>query len=299
MGWPTQGLKLELLSGGFMNANVLLESTSAKAVLRISAHDADLARKELAVAEHAKAAGVCVPQLLHNIQDGNRVCSLWECIEGETLEDFLLAEKEVSKELFHDIGAQLGKIHGIEFSSDGFLNSKLEISQDLGDSDKFLVTYMKRVLSDVPEERLSADTKQQLLSLIEREWHQVEASSQRKRLTHFDFNPKNIMLSSTGEFRAILDWEFAMPANALADFGNFFRFTYDYPEFAVVEFEKGYRGVRPCLPENWRASSRLLDLGAMCGFLERKENYDKTFFTARVVIEETLRAFADKMVFRY
>ena len=58
MGWPTQGLKLELLSGGFMNANVLLESTSAKAVLRISAHDADLARKELAVAEHAIAAGV-------------------------------------------------------------------------------------------------------------------------------------------------------------------------------------------------------------------------------------------------
>jgi Ser/Thr protein kinase RdoA (MazF antagonist) len=90
---------------------------------------------------------------------------------------------------------------------------------------------------------------------------------------------------------AVIDWEFCLSANGLADLGNFFRFEYDYPITAREMFAAGYRAVDPALPANWFDVAMLIDLGNMCSFLERPEDYQETFRTARAVIESTLDRF--------
>ena len=90
---------------------------------------------------------------------------------------------------------------------------------------------------------------------------------------------------------AVLDWEFCVSGNGLIDLGNFFRFSYDYAPDAHEHFEKGYRSVNSQLPMTWTDAARLLDLGNMCSFLERKEDYQESFRTARAVINSTLHHF--------
>jgi Ser/Thr protein kinase RdoA (MazF antagonist) len=87
---------------------------------------------------------------------------------------------------------------------------------------------------------------------------------------------------------AIIDWEFCLSGNGLADLGNFFRFEYDYQSDARAAFVEGYASVNGELPVHWFDVAKLIDLGAMCGFLERPEDYQESFRTARAVIESTL-----------
>jgi hypothetical protein len=90
---------------------------------------------------------------------------------------------------------------------------------------------------------------------------------------------------------AVIDWEFCLSGNGLGDLGNFFRFEYDYPSMARETFAAGYRSVNPDLPMNWSDAAKLIDLGNMCSFLERPEDYQQSFRTARAVIESTLEHF--------
>jgi Ser/Thr protein kinase RdoA (MazF antagonist) len=114
-----------------------------------------------------------------------------------------------------------------------------------------------------------------------------------RQLVHCDFNPKNILVSKESDPKvlAILDWEFSWVGNGLMDFGNFFRFSYDYPPEAREAFVRGYRNVKSELPENWNEISRIIDVGNMCFFLERQEDYQESFRTARAVIDSTLEYF--------
>jgi Ser/Thr protein kinase RdoA (MazF antagonist) len=112
-------------------------------------------------------------------------------------------------------------------------------------------------------------------------------------LVHCDFNPKNILVSRPPgcAVLGIIDWEFCVSGNGLIDIGNFLRFPYDYAATAADSFIAGYLMQHPTLPANWRDVSLLLDLGNMCGFLERQEDYQRTFRTARTVVRSTLAHF--------
>ena len=56
-------------------------------------------------------------------------------------------------------------------------------------------------------------------------------------------------------------------------------------------FVAGYRSVDADLPANWLDVAKLIDLGNMCSFLARPEDYEQSFRTARTVIESTLEHF--------
>jgi Ser/Thr protein kinase RdoA (MazF antagonist) len=121
----------------------------------------------------------------------------------------------------------------------------------------------------------------------------VERTEPRRQLVHCDFNPKNLLVSRGWPFKllAVIDWEFCLSGNGLADLGNFFRFEYDYPPEARAAFASGYASAESVLPENWIDIVKLLDIGNMCSFLERREDYQETFRTARAVIQSTLEHF--------
>ncbi len=288
-GFDINKLKISKLSGGFMNANYLLKG-NRQAVLRVIATNEESARREAALVELAYQNEIKVPKFYDLKVFKGKAYVLYEYMPGITLEDFLLTRKEVSKKTFLDLGSELGKIHSISFASNGFFNEQLKIAEPISDIDKFGIDYMNRVIPNIPDERLSKEIKERLHKLIQDKWEFVSQSSISNRLTHFDFNPKNILVSEDGELKAILDWEFGMAANCIADLGNFLRFTYDYPDFSKDTFIQGYERVLN-LPEGWEDASRLLDLISMCGFLERKENYPETFKTAKMIVENTLDYF--------
>ena len=293
-GFCSSSLSIKLLSGGFKNANFKIEDGQRVAVLRVSATDTDTTKKEGALLNLVRIKGVKAPNCLDIKIIDKKTYAIHEYIGGITLENFLITRgKEMASEtLFFEIGTQLAKVHTINFDQDGFLGPELEVAQPLVNADQFILGFMKRVLAEVAEDRLAPELRKRFLSLIDDKWHLVEDSSICRRLTHLDFNPKNIMVSESGEFQAILDWEFGMSSNCIADFGNFFRFPYDYPSWAKDAFAQGYRDQSPDLPEKWEDASRLIDLGAVCGFLERKEDYPKTFATARAIAESTLEHFS-------
>jgi Ser/Thr protein kinase RdoA (MazF antagonist) len=142
-------------------------------------------------------------------------------------------------------------------------------------------------------DRLSLELNQRLQRLVHDTWGLVLATEPRRQLVHCDFNPKNLLVSplSSSALLAIIDWEFCLSGNGLGDLGNFFRFEYDYPSEAREMFAAGYRSVDPDLPANWCDVAKLMDIGNMCSFLERPEDYQKSFRTARTVIQSTLDHF--------
>jgi len=154
------------------------------------------------------------------------------------------------------------------------------------------VCSTRSTLSSRPE-RLSLELNHRLQRLVNDTWALVSETEPRRQLVHCDFNPKNLLVSAPPSmaFMAVIDWEFCLSGNGLGDLGNFFRFEYDYPGMAREMFVAGYRSVAPDLPANWFDVAKLIDLGNMCSFLGRPEDYQESFRTARTVIESTLDHF--------
>lgn len=142
-------------------------------------------------------------------------------------------------------------------------------------------------------DRLDPAINDRLVRLIHDTWATVADAEPRPQLVHCDFNPKNLLVSAgpAASLLAVIDWEFCLSGNGLGDLGNFFRFEYDYPDVAREEFAAGYRSVEPHLPANWFDVAKLIDIGNMCSFLERPEDYQKSFRTARTVMQSTLTHF--------
>jgi Ser/Thr protein kinase RdoA (MazF antagonist) len=227
------------------------------------------------------------------VQD--RPVAILEFIDGITLEDRLLSGEASAPSLYHKIGAQLAKVHAITFSETGFLGPQLTIGREYDDFSEFVRGFIERTLSMLltRPDRLDLELNHRLQALVRDTWALVSETEPRRQLVHCDFNPKNLLVTaqSSGALLAIIDWEFCLSGNGLADLGNFFRFEYDYPGVAREMFVAGYRSVNPNLPANWFDVAKLLDIGNMCSFLERPEDYQKSFRTARAVIHSTLEHF--------
>jgi Ser/Thr protein kinase RdoA (MazF antagonist) len=195
--------------------------------------------------------------------------------------------------VFSLIGEELARIHQIKLPRAGFIGPEMKIGNQFGSFGLFLKEYIAGVLTSLAEDRLASKVRDRLLKLVEEKWHLVLAAEPASHLVHCDFNPKNIMVSEDDEsvVTGILDWEFCLSGNGYIDLGNFFRFPCDYPDGSQEEFVNGYETGGGKVNQHWKDISLLMDLGNMCSFLERREDYQKTFRTARAVIHGTLDYF--------
>ncbi len=293
---------IQRLSGGFMNANFLVECDGKKVVLRIYSTDSATAQREFDLLRYLETRSLQVPKALRIFEIQDRPIVFLEFLEGCTLEDKLLSAGKSATDLqiFEDLGSQLGRIHAIRFQSTGFIGPQLAIGNEYEDFSVFIREFIERslVVLEGQTDRLDLSTNQRLRQLVKDQWPMVLATEPVRQLVHTDFNPKNILVSRDfpSKLLGVIDWEFALSGNGLCDLGNFFRFSYDYPEGAKQHFMAAYRSSNPQWPgiqaQNWEAVSKLLDLGNICSFLIREENYPKTFRSARAVIAETLKYFA-------
>jgi len=294
-GRPPERCRFERLAGGFMNANYQVSLDGEKFLLRVYSTDTDTANRECDLLAFLSTRPVRVPKVLASFQVDNRPVAILEFVDGITLEDRLMRRKSVASTLYAEMGAQLAEIHRITFPNSGFIGPRLEIVREDDDFSTFLRQFIERTLSMLlqRQDRLSETLNRRLTDLVHDKWHIVSATEPRRQLVHCDFNPKNLLVSEgpSSELLAVIDWEFCMSGNGLADLGNFFRFEYDYPATARTDFAAGYVSVSADLPADWIDVSKLLDIGNMCSFLERPENYQESFRTARTVILSTLEHF--------
>jgi len=281
------------LSGGFMNANFLVDHRGEQRVFRVYSSAMNVAEVERDVLTFLQGKKVLVPKPGRLFEVQGRPVLTMSYIEGVTLQEKLLSGAPVPLPAYRRIGEQLAHIHSITFSEMGFFQPGLKIQKPFETFGELIRWFVLKVMNELLEcnsPRLDPSVNRRLQKLVNEKWSLVMETEPAFQLNHSDFNPKNILVDNKCDPLALIDWEFAQSGNGLGDLGNFFRFDYDYnpgSEHALIE---GYRSVKD-LPENWREVARLLDLGNMASFLERKENYEKSFRTARIVIADTLERF--------
>jgi len=294
-GRSSQRATFRRLPGGFMNANFLASVDAERFVVRAYSTDATTADRECDLLSSLAATDVRVPTVLARFDIEGCAVALVEFIDGVTLEDRLQMEPAPPLSVYRDIGAQLARIHCITFPETGFLGPQLRIGREYDDLGSFVASYIERVLAMLADrpDRLDRDVNRRLLHLVRERWELVMRTEPRRQLVHCDFNPKNLLVSAdaSASVMAVIDWEFCLSGNGLGDLGNFFRFEYDYPAGAREMFIDGYQSNNPTLPSDWYDASKLIDIGNMCSFLERREDYQESFHTARTVIASTLEHF--------
>ncbi|HPI40689.1 MAG TPA: aminoglycoside phosphotransferase family protein, partial [Pseudobdellovibrionaceae bacterium] len=283
------------LSGGFMNANFLASSKDKRVVLRVYATDVNTAHREFDLLQFLKASPVTAPEVFANFEIHQRPVLVMEYLDGITLEDRILNCGPLNLSIYESIGKELGEIHKIHFDRAGFIGPKIAIGSEFDNFSIFIGQFIERTLKNLEErpDKLDLETNLRFRRLVEEKWDMVVRTEFFPQLVHCDFNPKNIMVSrdENPKVLGIIDWEFTVSGNGLIDIGNFFRFFYDYPAEAKARFINGYNAANSSLHPDWESVSRLIDLGNMCGFLERTEDYQKSFRTARAVVKSTLEHF--------
>lgn len=278
------------LSGGFSNANFRIDAAAGTFVLRFYWNGKATGEREAAVLKVAAERGIRVPKIHDFRSDERRTVALIECAEGETFETRLLKRHDGHEAVFRAVGRQLALTHQVRFPSAGLLDAQGRIFHAFENFPDECLSHLLAPLKPGGRgrARLGEEGADRLAEFARSRWEGVRRAYTGPCLTHCDFNPKNLMISPAGE-PMLIDWEFAMAADAMIDLGNFFRFEADdYAPGSRAAFAEGYEEAGGRLPDDWEAVARLVDLAAMAGFLGTDADYQKTFHTARVVVARSL-----------
>jgi aminoglycoside phosphotransferase (APT) family kinase protein len=274
------------LSGGFNNANFLLDYGTDKFVLRLFSGGSEIAEREVAVLGMARKAGIKVPKVIDFAVDSPEPGALLEFVSGTLLSKVLESRDLDISIVFSSVGEELGRIHSLRFPKAGTFSNDGGV-REFGDFCDAGLKYLHDFLNGRAGERLGPRLTEALLSLVNKDWHLVRDNFRGAALVHCDFNPKNILIRD-GKVAGVLDWEFSIAGDPLIDLGNFFRFIDDYTDKEREMFLNSYVMAGGSLPTNWKKTARLHDLISMCAFLSEKEEMPASFRTARMVIEETI-----------
>ena len=283
------------LSGGFRSQNYhVCFDKGPQAVLKVST-DLQQAKKAIALQQQLSRF-LPVPRVWGDRATSGHVFTLMEYVPGDLA---CSLAKDLSEEAYyalgHALGTLLSKVHSVQFPGTGALNAHLEISDphsNLGDT---WLAYMREVMHGKrAEERLGSRDCQRVLQLLNDYEEELHALSPTQCLVHSDFNLKNILVQQKEKrwkVTSLLDWEFAHAGSPLVDIGNFYRFEAALPSSLFTGFSEGY-GLNAIA--NWRELSRVLDLAALCNFLDAPEELPLTQETAIYLIRQTLEALAPK-----
>lgn len=289
---PGQAIEsIQLLSGGYRNYNYLLRYQSQSWVLRVHA-DPDIALREARLIQKLEAI-LPVPRIIAYRQTSRHFFLLMEHTAGELASTLSRAShQEEWLALGRCIGSVLGRVHQVHFEASGFLSPALEIESPMDNLGLEWLNYMRSVLEgERATQHLEASLRRDLLHILEQRQPQLEELQPVKRLVHSDFNLKNLLVQrhrDRWQVNAILDWEFAHAGCPWVDLGNFLRFESELPPQLSQGFIQGYQECMGALPSHWRDLAYLLDLAAMCNFLESAPENSKTFHTACKILQNSV-----------
>lgn len=297
LGSGRRVVEITPLQGGFRNQNYhVCFDKGPQGVLKV-ASDLEQGKKAIALQQQLSRF-LPVPKVWGERATSGHVFTLMEYIPGDLA---CALPRDLSEAAYHALGHALGtllsKVHSVQFPDAGSLNAHLEIPDphaNLGDS---WLAYMREVMHGKrAEARLGQPDCQRVLQLLnhyEEELHNLQPT---QCLVHSDFNLKNILVQqreTRWKITGLLDWEFAHAGSPLVDVGNFYRFEAALPSGLFSGFAEGY-GLSAI--DNWRELSRVLDLAALCNFLDAPEELPLTQETALYLIRQTLETLEPKTV---
>lgn len=267
------------LGTGFSNSNykVSLDGVQYPVVVRVYGKRNGVATKEQRITEMVRRT-VPVAEYLHVDES----CSLLdepyavlEWREGVLLSEFMGNENRSSQNTTAEsAGRTLAEIHKYVFPEFGYFNEKLEIENPVKiDGDLFL-SLITSFISNRCGRFLGERTRNDLLTFCKLHGHNLSEDGEYPVLVHSDYNGLNILMKEdTGRasVSAVLDWEYAFSGSKFADIGNMLRYEKEGSDFET-HFLQGYESGGGALRDNWRISSKLHDLVALCDLLDRSSD---------------------------
>jgi aminoglycoside phosphotransferase (APT) family kinase protein len=213
-----------------------------------------------------------VPEVLHVGESADGVpFVVMTVVDGVSLRQLKkTASAEAIAQAAHDAGRQLARLASIVPKQPDLLTPDLDPALLRGSN------VNARVIDHFCESpRLRERLRERDVTRVhDFAWQRDErlAAWPGEGIAHGDFNASNIFVHQRdGEWRisGILDWEFAFAGSSCYDIGNFLRYERaDRPCFEP-HFSRGLADGGVELPNDWRTTARLADLGALCELLTR------------------------------
>ena len=282
--------ELRPMTGGFRNRNYQVGTGPTSRVLRIYAAGHRCAWKEQRLAELVSPE-VDTPRYLDIAEVGDRVVAVREFVEGTALHEVLERSEGVDPDVWVGVGQTLASIHRIEFDECGELDANLQLTERFDVSGAGFAQYARRKLETGPAlQRLGTTVGDDVLRLLERHAHLIDAWGGVPVLMHSDFGPTNLVLAEAGHV-SVLDWEFGCSGRPALDFGNLMRPPLEDVEVAARGIAEGYRDGGGSLPDEWQQIAQLVDLIAWVEFASRPSAAELVIADARARIGAAVRRF--------
>lgn len=236
---------------GCRNSNYIATTNIGPFFLRISPPEDGGYKNEKAAAELLKNM-VKLPSLYYSVQLDDRVCLIYEYIEGLSMQHLFTEGKEIGLDILKQVAQTAAAIHRFN-GADAVDFEKLNLPP-------FETWYDLFLSDDNTAARLGADVVKRVQRLVEDKESKLPIIERYRGLIHCDFRPANMLINSKHELY-VVDWEFAGMGHILADIGQFFRYRNYFSEKQLQTFEEEYNQYAAVpLPEDWEELSRLRDL---------------------------------------
>ncbi|HUO89293.1 MAG TPA: aminoglycoside phosphotransferase family protein [Rhizomicrobium sp.] len=281
---------LETLGGGHSNTNirVRLGGAPGNVVLRLYQRDPSQMRKEAAISRLV-AGRVPAPAYLHcgkRPSDGASYAVVgW--IDGAPLQPLVRqARDDQLAAAARDIGRALAEIHSFTFPQAGFLDGDLNVTPFPGGASN--AEFLEAMFAGIAGDRLGRELAADAIAYARANEGRAAVWNDPPRLTHFDFGSSNLLVRTDFSLAGVVDWEFAAAASPAADFGNLLRPPLGQSSTFVEGVEAAYRAAGGLLPDDWRALTRLADMGAWAEFLSRPQISEALIEDAKQILRQTI-----------
>jgi len=197
--------------------------------------------REIESLELLRKSNVIVPKIVKYGEENFDEWILMEYINGELLERiYTHLDMDNKLLLFTQMGQELGKIHSFQkFDFIGDLNNKIRLDE----YEDYAIIKIENSIEEIINQDLP-DTELLMKGIkILRNNYKFLYNIKESRLTHGDFDGRNILVANTnGQYRisAIIDFELCYPQNCENDLANlYFKYFFDNKDYEKAFF-KGY-----------------------------------------------------------
>lgn len=272
--WSTERsvISAAFLAGGLMNRNYRVRFDGGDdVVLRFYDRDAHSCAKEVSLLRELRGQ-IPVPEVLHVDESAGGIpFVVMNVVEGVSLRQLKkTGSAEAIAQAAYDAGRQLARLASIVPKQPANVTPDLDPELLRGSN------VNARVIDHFCESPCLREglRERDVTRVHDFAWQRDERLSTwpANRIAHGDFNASNIFVyQRNGEWivSGILDWEFAFPGSSCYDIGNFLRYERADRPCYEPHFSRGLVNGGVQLPNDWRTTARLADLGALCELLTR------------------------------